>query len=176
MTAEYNFLMFIRENMTSEFMDGFMSFISMLGDGGMIWIVLGIALLCFKKTRICGVFVLLSMLLGFLMGNVALKNIFGRMRPYDKFGVDIIIPPLSDYSFPSGHTLSSFAAALAIYKTDKRYGAAALVFASLMAFSRLYLFVHYPTDIVGGIALAFLSSYRAEKIMQKVQKTKNKTA
>ncbi|MBQ6835440.1 MAG: phosphatase PAP2 family protein, partial [Clostridia bacterium] len=93
-----------------------------------------------------------------------------RIRPYDLYNVPIIIAHPSDYSFPSGHTLSSFAAAIALYKCNKKYGTIALAFAAVMGFSRMYLFVHYPTDILGGIILAFLMVFFAERTIDFVEK------
>ena len=155
--------MFIRENLTSPLMDYIMSFISSLGDGGLIWIAIGFLFVLNKSTRKWGILMWVSMLMGLIFGNLILKNVVARIRPCDFYNVPIIIPHPGEFSFPSGHTLSSFAAALALYRHNKVYGLFALVFASIIGFTRMYLFVHYPTDILGGIVMAFVMVFFAEK-------------
>ncbi|MBR4880084.1 MAG: phosphatase PAP2 family protein [Clostridia bacterium] len=162
---EYNFLMFIRENLTSPLLDKVMIFISSLGNGGLIWIILALILMTMKKTRKWGLLIGASLLLGLLCGNIILKNLIARIRPCDAYGVALIIEHPGEFSFPSGHTLASFEAAISLYRCNKRYGIFALIFASIVAFSRLYLFVHYPTDILGGIVLAYFMVLAAEKII-----------
>ncbi len=135
-------------------LDSIMVTITRFGDGGIGWIVLGILLLVCKKTRKCGMCVLLSMTVCFLLGNVALKNLIGRLRPciVDP-SVRMLISTPGGYSFPSGHTLHAFTAATSVFLYYKKTGIAALVLAALIAFSRMYLYVHYPTDILGGMVL-----------------------
>ena len=110
-----------------------------------------------------------TLLLGFLIGNVGLKNIIARVRPYDvATDVTLLVERLHDFAFPSGHTLASFGAATALTLTHRRWGAAALVLAAAIGFSRLYLFVHYPTDVVAGallgVALAFAARYMVNRV------------
>ena len=98
-----------------------------------------------------------------------LKNIVSRIRPYDlKQDIELLIKRLSDYSFPSGHTLASFEAATVLMIKDKRLGIPALILAILIAFSRIYLYVHYPSDVLAGIlfgiAFAFLAVFIVDKI------------
>ncbi len=154
--------------MTCEPLDKLFRFITMLGDHGWIWICIACFLLINEKTRRTGIRMLLGMLLGFIMGNLILKNLLRRSRPVwiDKSVSPLIKEPI-DYSFPSGHTLSSFIAALTIYRKNKKFGVPALILASLIAFSRLYLFVHFPTDVIGAIALALLITPAAEAIEKK---------
>ena len=139
------------------FMDFIMPKISMLGNGGFLWIVCGLLLIINKKHRKYGFLLLLGLLVGVILGNALFKNIFARPRPYQLLdGITLIIESPLDYSFPSGHTLSSFIAAFTLRHFNKKIGGWSVFVASLIAFSRLYLFVHYPTDILGGVLLSFL--------------------
>lgn len=127
--------------------------ITVLGNGAVIWILISLALLLSKKTRKIALICAAAMLVSLLINNLALKNIVGRMRPYDVVeGLVPLIGKPRDYSFPSGHTASSFAAAWVLYKRlPKSFGISALVLAGLIGVSRLYLGVHYPTDVLFGI-------------------------
>ena len=164
---EMQILYGIQELRTS-FLDSFFVFITSLGNSGFIWIVLGILLVIFKKTRKTGLVILFAMSLGFLLGNMALKNLIQRSRPcWEDPSISLLISNPHDFSFPSGHTLHSFAAAFSIFLSHKKAGIISLLLASLIAFSRLYLFVHYPTDILGGLVLglllALISNYCVKK-------------
>lgn len=159
----------------SKFLDAVMPIITMLGDGGIFWIAVAVILLFPKKTRKIGLTMGLSLLLGFIVGNLVLKNVVGRIRPYDlNPNFPLLIDKLHDYSFPSGHTLASFEASVAILLYSKKFGIPALVLAFLIAFSRLYLYVHYPTDVLASIILgtgfAILSFFIINKIYEKYSK------
>lgn len=131
-----------------------MIFITKLGDEGIFWIVVAVLLLLFKKTRKCGLTILVSMAVCYLLGNMFLKNVIARPRPCSIApSVPLLIPTPGEYSFPSGHTLHGFTAATAIFLHYKKPGIAALILAALIAFSRMYLFVHFPTDILAGMIL-----------------------
>ena len=135
-------------------LDGIMVLVSSLGNMGMVWVAISLLLLFRKKTRECGVMMLFSMLLCLILGNGVLKNAIGRSRPcWIDSSVRLLIDMPKDYSFPSGHTMHGFTAALMIWFYNRRVGAAALILAGLIAFSRLYLFVHYPTDILAGFCI-----------------------
>lgn len=151
---ELPILWWIREHLTNPFLDTVMPYITSLARHGEFWILLALILICFKKTRKAGVAMGIAMALGFLIGNIGLKNIIARTRPYDMVEVEVLVKHLSDFSFPSGHTLVSFNAAIALHHYHRRWGVAALVLASVIALSRLYLFVHYPTDVLAGLLLA----------------------
>ena len=150
-------LQFIQSHLRSGLMDNFFVFITKLGDGGFIWLVLAIVLLFFKKTRKCGILVIITVAIGFITGDRILKNIISRDRPFISHPLfpvsELLIKPPSGYSFPSGHTASSFGAATAILLYNKKFGIIALFMAVLIAFSRMYLYVHFPSDILGGIIL-----------------------
>ena len=154
MEIEYAVLDFIRDNLSSPFMDGFMKIITFLGNGGWFWIVLALVLTAVPKTRRIGVSVCVSLLLSLILCNLTLKPIVARTRPYDLIeGIELIIAKPTDFSFPSGHSSASFAASVAIFANNKKYGAFAVALAFLIAFSRLYLYVHFPSDVLAGILL-----------------------
>lgn len=135
-------------------LDSVMIFFTTLGEHGVIWLTLGIVLAVIPRTRKCGVSMLLAMGLTFLVGNLFLKNLIARPRPCAvDTSVKLLIPYPSEYSFPSGHTSNGFAAALTFFFYYRVPGAVALLVAAIIAFSRMYLFVHYPTDILGGLIL-----------------------
>ncbi len=135
-------------------LDGIVPFITFLGDAGWIWIAIGIALLCYRPYRKQGILLLAGLLLGLLLGNVLLKNLVARARPcWLDPNVLLLIDLPQDYSFPSGHTLSSFIAATVLSKTNRKIAIGAWILASLIALSRLYLFVHFPTDVLFGAIL-----------------------
>ena len=145
---------FIQANIKTEFLDVVMPYITMLGNGGIIWIIAGIILVFIKKHRAIGFTVLLALVLCLLIGNLGIKPLITRLRPFDVYPhVTLLIPRPHDFSFPSGHTMSSFAAATVLFWNYKRIGICALIIAILIAFSRLYLYVHYPTDVLGGIII-----------------------
>jgi len=131
-----------------------MPWITWLGNSGFIWIAIGIYFVLQKKYRTIGMSILISLVLCGLIGNLWLKPMIGRLRPSDvNLEAILLIARPMDYSFPSGHTLASFAAATAIFLNNRRFGLWAYILATLIAFSRLYLYVHYPTDILAGIIL-----------------------
>lgn len=153
---EFGILYFL-QSLHTPWLDVFMKEITGLGDSGIFWIITGIVLLCFKKTRVAGFCVILSLAVGFLMGNMILKNLVARERPcWIDTSTPLLIRNPKDYSFPSGHTLASFEGAVSIWLYNRKWGTAALVLAVLISFSRLYLFVHFPTDVLGGLFLGIL--------------------
>ncbi len=162
---EIQILELIQKVFGGRFLDFLMPLLTAVGNMGLIWILIGILLLCIPKYRKDGVILLLGLLIGFLLGNVLLKNLVARPRPFVfKEDIILLIKAPQDFSFPSGHTLSSFVATFALYRTNKVFGRCALVLAVVIAFSRMYLFVHYPTDILGGILLAYFVNFICKKI------------
>ena len=167
---EIKILDFIRERFACPFLDAVIPLITSLANGGIIWIIAAVLLLIFKKSRKTGFSVALALITGLIIGNLILKNLVGRARPYEfNEGVEILVARLSDYSFPSGHTLASFEAATVLLICDKRLGIPALVLAVAIAFSRLYLYVHYPTDVLAGIILGVLIGIFACKTVDKLE-------
>lgn len=131
-----------------------MLFVSSLGNFGAIWIALATLLLIIEKYRHSGLAVSIALLIDFVAVNLIIKPLVGRERPCDvTVPEDMLLACLSDHSFPSGHTAAAFAAAFALFLCHKRAGSAALILAALMGFSRLYLFVHFPSDVIAGALL-----------------------
>lgn len=159
------------QELHTDWLNAIMIFVSTLGNAGMIWIALSIALAIPKRTRACGLTMMGAMALSFLLGNLFLKNVIARPRPFmADSSVTLLIPQPGEYSFPSGHTLNSVTAATVIFLYFKKAGIIALLFAGVIAFSRLYLFVHYPTDILGGILLGIVDAVLAYKVAQIIKR------
>lgn len=168
-------ILYLINNLHNPILDKIMIGLTYLGDAGLFWIILAIILLFIKKTRKCGILMLISMAFGLIIGNGILKNLIARSRPcWIDTGIQLLIKNPTDYSFPSGHTLASFEAATMIFLHNKKLGIISLILAVLIAFSRMYLFVHFPTDILGGAILGILISIIVYKIAQKVVKNKEK--
>lgn len=148
-----------------------MPIISMLGNAGAIWIVCAVVLLVIPKTRKVGVVLAVSLAIEALCCNVILKPLVARIRPFDvNTAVQLLISPPTDFSFPSGHTGAAFAAASALFFSKNRLWIPSLVLAILIAFSRLYLYVHYPTDVLGGILLGILSGWLGYTLVGLIKK------
>ena len=148
-----------------------MPIISMLGNVGAIWIVCAVVLLVIPKTRKVGVVLAVSLAIEALCCNVILKPLVARIRPFDvNTAVQLLISPPKDFSFPSGHTGAAFAAASALFFSKNRLWIPSLVLAILIAFSRLYLYVHYPTDVLGGILLGILSGWLGYTLVGLIKK------
>lgn len=147
----------IQDAIGCSFLDTFFSLITKLGDGGIFWIILAVVLLFLKRTRKAGVAMAVALILGLCVTNLGIKPLVARIRPYivDP-SIVLIIPPESEFSFPSGHTSTSFECAFVLFHYHKKWGIAAIVLAAVIAFSRLYLMVHYPTDILAGIVIGAL--------------------
>ena len=191
-------------------LDRFMVAITKLGDAGIVWIILTVILLLIPKTRKSGVYMAVALIADLIICNVILKPIVARIRPYSiNQTVQLLVTPLKDYSFPSGHTAASFASVSALYFAGrKRMAAGALIvsvlialghtaasfaavaalyfagakkwwkitlpLAILMAFSRMYLYVHYPTDVLGGLIIGLLCGWIADMIIQKVMEKRSR--
>ena len=163
----------IAEHLYCGFLDKVMPLITLLGDAGIFWIAIAVVLLFFPKTRKMGLSMGAALLLGVVICNIIMKPAFARIRPYDYQlehfvkTIQLLVATPHDFSFPSGHTIASFEAATAICIHHKKWGVPALVLACLIAFSRLYLYVHYPTDVLAsvvlGIGFAFLGSWMVKK-------------
>ncbi len=156
--AEIAILDAIQEHIACPFLDAVFPVITMLGEAGIFWILTAVVLLFFKKTRRAGISMGLALIMGLLIGNLCMKPLFARIRPYDvNPAVTLLIDQLSDYSFPSGHTLASFeAAGVLMIAHRKTLGYPALAIAVLVALSRLYLYVHYPTDVLTSVVLGLI--------------------
>jgi len=169
----------IQANLQSGFMDVFMPFITKFGDHGLFWMIVAAILFIIPKTRKTGLGMAIAMMIGLLICNVTLKPLVGRIRPYDlqaELGITIQLlgERMHDFSFPSGHTIASFEAAVVLLKNSKKMGIPAMILAVLIAFSRLYLYVHYPTDVIVSVILgtlfAFIGNWLAGLIAPKLSK------
>jgi len=149
------FLLWVQNNLRNPVLTQIMKFFTFLGDHGLIWIAISFLLLCFQKTRRTGEICLAALLFEYMIASFILKPLFARPRPYDIVpGLVRAIRKQKDFSFPSGHAGSAFACAVVLFKkTPKKYGISAIVLALVISFSRIYLGVHYPSDILAGIFL-----------------------
>jgi len=171
----------IQANLQSGFMDTIMPIITLFGDAGIFWMVWATLLLIFRKTRRTGLGVWFALAMGLLICNIILKPMVGRIRPYD-FQINelgktwndfllagkLLVETPHDFSFPSGHTIASFEACTVLLLNSKLMGIPAVILAILIAFSRLYLYVHYPTDVIfsvfAGILFGILGNLIAQRI------------
>lgn len=145
--------------------------ITHLGSSGLIWILITLLMLIFCKDKKGAWTSAVALLLSLIICNLVLKNLVARDRPcWVDTSVKMLVKVPKDYSFPSGHSSASFAAAVAIVQYYKKPGIAALVLAALIAFSRLYLFVHWPTDVLGGSLLGILEGILAGFIVRFIYK------
>ena len=173
--SEGDFLLYLQDNIRNGILDTFFKTITHLGDGGIFWIILTVILLCFRKTRKAGICSVIALLGSVIICNLIIKNLVARTRPYEMIeGLTCIVKRASDYSFPSGHTSASFASAVAMTgNIKKRYSVVLLIVAALIAFSRLYIGIHYPTDVLGGLVLGvllgLLGHFLGEKICAAVK-------
>lgn len=174
-------------------LDSIMTFITHLGDTpGIIWFVIGICLLIPRKTRKLGVFLFAGLAFAGLINNVVLKDLIQRERPFllwEKYSdvwlragytyewPDLIEKPKpTSWSFPSGHTSSSIGAAFALFlgcckKGERKYlgiGIPSLIIAFLIGFSRIYVHVHFPTDVIAGAVVGLVTGFIAFLLIDKL--------
>ena len=174
---EIEILNFI-QTLHTPFGDVVMPLITSLGNAGVFWIILAIVLVIIPKTRKIGITVSAALVLDLIFCNILIKPLVARIRPFDiNTAVELLISKPRDYSFPSGHTAASFAASSAIFVTGHRKtGVAAMILAALIGISRLYLYVHYPTDVLGGLAIGvgcgICSCFIVNHVMQKIEERK----
>ena len=169
----------IAANLHCSFLDFIMPLITLLGDAGIFWIAVAVVLLLIPKQRKAGLSMGISLLIGLVVCNMILKPWVGRIRPYEyqliHFGktIELLVATPHDFSFPSGHTIASFEAAVALTVHNRKLGIPAMILAVLIAFSRMYLYVHYPTDVLAsvilGAAIAFLGCFLAKKLFALVE-------
>ncbi len=166
-SAEITILDVIQENLTSPLLDKIMLFFTYLCEYGLVSIICALVLLGIARTRKIGLTLVFSLLLGFVIGNIVLKPCISRIRPYDvNTAINLIVDKQSDYSFPSGHTLAAFETAFSVFWWNKKIGRYLIATACAVGFSRLYLYVHYPTDVLAGAFLGIAFSYVAYKAIK----------
>lgn len=155
----------ILQTLRNPFLDWLMPVISHMGNG-VLYIVLAVVLLCFKKTRRIGVVLTLALILEYTIVSFLLKPAVARPRPYTvNTLIQLLIEEPKDWSFPSGHTSAAFTMIFALYFMKNRWWIPMAIFGVLVAFSRMYLYVHYPTDIFFGACIGILSAYIVVKGM-----------
>ena len=163
-------LEWIAANLRCTFLDAVMPVITLLGNGGVFWILMAIVLVCIPKQRKTGFAMGAALFIGLIVCNITMKPLIARPRPYDyqleHLGrtISLLITAPHDFSFPSGHTLASFEAATVLMLNNRKLGIPATILAALIAFSRLYLYVHYPTDVLGGAVVGVISGYIGYKV------------
>lgn len=162
--TELSFLHFLHQFTGNVFADSTVLFLTKLGNMGAVWVVLGLGLTCFRRTRLLGLTVLLAAFFSSLLGNGFLKPLIDRQRPCEIVsGINFLIPCPGDGSFPSGHTFAGVAAATVFWLTRAPGRGLVLILAALIALTRLYLFVHFPSDILGGIVFGIFCGWAAVK-------------
>lgn len=167
---EDDILLFIQNNFRSENLNDIVKFITHLGDKGLLWCFISIILILTEKHCKTGLKLAASQGIGSIITNLITKNAVHRSRPFDVIaGLETIIPPPSDWSFPSGHTTSSIAAGTLLFMCmPKKYGIPALVLGICISLSRMYVGVHYPTDIIAGALVGIFAAISANKLIDKI--------
>lgn len=169
---ELDFLLALQQ-LHNPILDRVMVVVTSLGNAGWLFILIGIVLICTKKTCKQGLHVLLALIISVIFCSVVLKELVARARPcWLMPEIELLIRVPTDYSFPSGHTSASFATAVALYVHNKKFGIFMFVLALLIAFSRMYLFVHFPTDILGGAVTGAISALLAGVVIKRLEKRK----
>ncbi|MBR0133464.1 MAG: phosphatase PAP2 family protein [Lachnospiraceae bacterium] len=190
LNADGDILIYLQDHVRNSVCDPFFKLITHLGDAGIFWIILTVALLCFKQTRKAGLCSMIALLGSVVLNNVILKPLIARPRPFwfgnspdskgivaNVEGLKCIVKEAKDYSFPSGHTAASFASAVALYPSlQKKYSVPLFILAALIAFSRLYIGIHYPTDVlvglIDGIFLGIMGALLGNYIYKKFEEKK----
>ena len=180
---ESNILLWIQEYIRSDFLNPIVRFITHSGDDGYLWIALLMILLCIPKTRKAALIGAATLILTFIVTNLCLKPLIGRTRPYEVIdGLTRIIEKQSDRSFPSGHTANSMAVGVSLWLVSKKYeligdkklyfpkaaGWIVLIWSVLVGLSRLYVGVHYPTDVLGGAIIAIVNALIVFEVYKKL--------
>lgn len=181
MSLDWSILHGIQNVLACPFLDFLMPKITALGNGGAIWLLAAGGLLCTKKYRRQGLLLLGGLAVGVLVGNGLLKHLIARPRPcWLDSSVQLLIATPTDYSFPSGHTMISVIGATALTKINRRFGFAAIPLAALIAFSRLYLYVHFPSDVLAaavlGLVIGLAAMHPGDKLLEGLLRLRRKKA
>lgn len=174
---EIEILNFIHQNLVNPFFDVIFVLFTTIVEHGEIWILAGLVMLFTKKYRITGILLLIALVCTFVSSELIIKNLACRPRPfYANPNISLIISPPSGYSFPSSHSAVSFSSAAIIFYFNKKLGIVGLFVASLTAFSRIYLYVHYPTDVLAGICLGLLWAGIVIFVYKRIAKSRKTTS
>ena len=163
----------IQANIANDFLDFLMPIITAFGNGGIFWMACAALMLISPKTRKTGIAMAIALILGLIVCNLLLKPLINRPRPFKvqaDMGViiNLLIKEPGPHSFPSGHTIASFEAGVAMLLGNKKLGIPAFILAILIAFSRLYLYVHYPTDVIASIILGTLFAFIGHAVAKRI--------
>lgn len=180
MRIDLGILEFIQSSLRCDLLDIVMPLITRLGDGGILWLCCSFLMLLLPKTRKVGAAMAVGLGLEMLCCNIILKPFVARLRPCDVApAVQLLIPHPGGYSFPSGHTGASFAAASALFFGKSKLGVPAFILAALIGFSRLYLYVHYPSDVLAGALMGIMLGWMGNLLVKSIEEKfhrKNRTS
>ena len=166
---DFAILDWIQAHLRSRSLDWLMPRLTVLGSGGALWIALTVFFLLWKRHRKCSLTMGAGLVCSLLLGNLLLKPLVARARPcWLNPEVALLVPSPGDYSFPSGHTLASFICAGILLRYDRRLGVPALLISLGIAFSRLYLYVHFPTDVLAGVLLGLAIALGVSLAMERL--------
>ena len=165
-------LLWIQDAVRTPALDAFMSRFTMLGDHGYLWIAVTLLLLIIPKTRKVGLMCFVALVLMVIFNNMLIKNIVDRPRPYTQIpDLRLLVKEADDASFPSGHSCSAFAVAVVcLKKLPKKIGVPLVILAAAIALSRLYVGIHYPTDVLVGSVLGIIIALAAVKLVETAEK------
>lgn len=165
-------ILYAIQNIRSPLLDKVIVLITSIpGDLGQMWVAIGVLLLLFKKTRKCGLVLIISYLLVYGIGQYVLKDLIARPRPcHIDQTIELLISRPSSYSCPSTHSAWAFAAATSVFLYNKKFGVLIYMFSTLVAFSRMYLFVHFPSDVLLGVLMGILFAYISKIVIEKLFK------
>lgn len=169
-------LRFVSNNLNNEVFQDIMVLVTRLGNMGAIWVAPGVVLLCSKEQRRIGSELLVTLGACGVINSLVIKNLVDRTRPFDiHTWLDVLVNKPTDFSFPSGHTASSFAAAYIINKNyGKKYGIPAYTLATAIGMSRVAVGVHYPSDVIAGAAVGTAVAFGASKLIKMFWKSYDK--
>lgn len=167
-TMDWTILHWMRSTLQCGALDFLMPKITALGNGGAVWLAAAAALTISKKYRSYGITMFAALAVGVLIGNVCLKNLVARPRPCWQESVPLLLANPKDYSFPSGHTLASVIGALVLTRANPKFGWVSIPLALLIAFSRLYLYVHFPSDVLASTVLGTIIGTAAVSLMKRL--------
>ena len=167
-TIDWTVLHWIHHALSCGAMDFLMPKVTALGNGGAVWLLASVGLIASKKYRKYGITMLAALIAGVLVGNVFLKHLIARPRPCWQESITMLIANPSDYSFPSGHTLVSVIGACVLTSANRKFGLIAIPLAALIGFSRLYLYVHFPSDVLASVVIGTVIGFGAVAISHRI--------